>query len=235
VLSLVGARTTLIVEFKELDAPLVAATHALLHAHRAARTVVWFGLQGAINPLLRCVDPAIPTINSLPEMLRCFAAWHLGVAPFLPLAWLNGNASVLGVPADRVDAARLRQNKTFGGWPDWAVRALAACVGGDPSAVLLCPALLRHLREARGVPAWFLGINAEPALRAVQRAGASAALTDRPRWLAAMLRADQQAGTGGGRAGAGAPRFADDDDAVAVARGGGAVAVAARHKDKKVS
>ena len=59
------------------------------------------GLQGSINPLLRRVDPALPTINSVPEMLRCFAAWHLGVAPFLPLAWLNGNASVLGVPADR--------------------------------------------------------------------------------------------------------------------------------------
>ena len=193
------------------------------------------GLQGSINPLLRRVDPTLPTINSVPEMLRCFAAWHLGVAPFLPLAWLNGNASVLGVPADRVDAARLRQNKTFAGWPDWAVRALAACVGGDPSALFLCPALLRHLREARGVPAWFLCINAEPALRAVQRAGAGAALTDRPRWLAATLRADAQQQADGGSGGVPVPRFAedDDDDAAAVARGGGgAAAVAARRKDK---
>ena len=58
VLSLVGARTALIVEFKELDAALVAATHALLHQHRAARTVLWFGLQVSVLYLRIAISPS---------------------------------------------------------------------------------------------------------------------------------------------------------------------------------
>ena len=197
VLALVGAATPLIVEFKTCDAVLIRATHALLAEHRAARTLVWFGLQNGINAHLRAFDASIPTINAIPEMLRCFTLWFTGLAPFVPAHWLNGGASVLGVPVDRIDAARLRQNKTFAHWPDCLIRAFAGLVGGNPSPVFLCPALQRHMREDRAVPTWFLGVNNVEALRVAQRVGGNAVLTDRPRWLAGVVAADDAASSEG--------------------------------------
>eukprot|EP00937_MAST-01D_sp_MAST-1D-sp2_P005399 g5399.t1 len=197
VLALIGAHTPLIVEFKRLDHDLVLKTHRLLQAsgHRDAGTIVWFGLPGEINPALRACDPAIPTLPSIPEMLRTVAAHYLGLAPLLPAALLAPFA-VFGLPVDRVDFARVRSNKTFATCPDWLLRAAVTVAGGDPCKAFLCGALVRHLRDARGVPTWYLGVNDRRQLSAVRGAGASAVLCDRPEWLAGVLREEGGAAAG---------------------------------------
>merc|ERR1739841_405804 len=94
-----------------------------------------------------------------------------------------GGAAVFGIAVDKIDFHRMRQNKTFAKFPDWALRLLDRVMGGDPSPAFLCPGLLRHLR-ARGVPSWFLGVNTEAHVRVCHRVGGCAVLTDSPMWLA---------------------------------------------------
>lgn len=185
VVSLITDETPMIIEFKQLNSELIAKTHAIVAAHRAAKTVLWFGLPGSINPALRAFDPAVPTIASIPEMLMCFLYYYLGLTPFLPRGGCA--ASVLGVPLDKVDYARLKHNKTFSKFPDAVLHFLADTLGGDPARTLLCRPLFRHLRHARGVPTIFLGCNNEHLARYVGMYDGCAALTDRPRWFAGYL------------------------------------------------
>ena len=54
---------------------------------------------------LRATYPALPTINSVNEMLLTYACYYLGVLPFLPIS-----ADIFGIPFDAVDYARVRHN-----------------------------------------------------------------------------------------------------------------------------
>ncbi len=95
---------------------------------------------------------------------------------------------VFGIPIDRVDYARVREQKAFKALPDAACRVLAHVLGGKPPRALIPPGLFAHLR-ARGVPVLFLGVNDEEDIRIAERAGATAVLTDRPSWLRQHIKA----------------------------------------------
>lgn len=94
---------------------------------------------------------------------------------------------VFGVPVDRVDYARVREQKVFKGLPDAVCRVLAYMLGGKPPRALIPPGLFAHLR-ARGMPVLFLGVNDEEDLAVAKWAGATAVLTDRPSWLQQQIK-----------------------------------------------
>lgn len=95
---------------------------------------------------------------------------------------------VFGIPVDRVDYARVREQKVFKALPDAACFVIASVLGGKPPRALIPPGLFAHLR-ARGMPVLFLGVNDEADLRIAESAGATAVLTDRPAWLSQQIKA----------------------------------------------
>jgi glycerophosphoryl diester phosphodiesterase len=52
---------------------------------------------------------------------------------------------------------------------------------------MLAPGLFEHLR-ARGIPVWFMLVNDERELDLAHKHGATAVLTDRPRWVKERMR-----------------------------------------------
>jgi glycerophosphoryl diester phosphodiesterase len=94
---------------------------------------------------------------------------------------------IFGIPVDRVDYARVREQKAFKALPDAACRVISYILGGKPPRALIPSRLFTHLR-ARGMPVLFLGVNDDADLKLAQEAGATAVLTDRPRWLSQRIK-----------------------------------------------
>lgn len=109
--------------------------------------------------------------------------YYAGLLPFYAMP-----EQAFGIPVDRVDYARVREQRVFKALPDVACHVLAFLLGGKPPRALIPPGLFAHLR-ARGMPVLFLGVNDEADLQIAQWAGATAVLTDRPSWLSQQIKA----------------------------------------------
>lgn len=109
--------------------------------------------------------------------------YYAGLLPFCAIT-----EDIFGIPVDRVDFARVREQKVFKALPDAACRVIAYVLGGKPPRALIPPGLFAHLR-ARGMPVLFLGVNDEADLQIADWAGATAVLTDRPAWLSEQIKA----------------------------------------------
>lgn len=184
VLAVVPARCALIIEVKQNSALLIDSIHQHVQAagpDRAAN-LYWFSLSEGINAALRRKDPSIPTICSVPGMLKTVALYYAGMLPFYHLP-----DAVFGITVEEITIERIRHEKSLEGLPDILKRVLAYFVRGKPSALLLAPGLFAHLRK-RGIPVWFLGVLDEGDLRCAVRAGATAVLTDRVNWLSTFVR-----------------------------------------------
>ena len=67
---------------------------------------------------------------------------------------------------EQVDVQRVADN--LKGLPQWAHRAIAALVGGEPAPFFLAAPLMAHLRR-RGIPVQILAANSTECLQAGQR------------------------------------------------------------------
>ncbi|TFJ84376.1 hypothetical protein NSK_004363 [Nannochloropsis salina CCMP1776] len=181
VLALVPPHMTMIVEVKQKSAVLVRKVHELIVARGRLERTIWFSLSEDINADLRAYDPSIPNISSVMGMLKCIFFYYTGILPFVRL-----NEDILGIPIDRVDYARVREQKALKVLPDAVCAILAFVLGGKPPSALIPPGLFKHLR-ARGIPIFFLGVNDEEDLKVAEVAGSTAVLTDRPRWLSQRM------------------------------------------------
>lgn len=108
--------------------------------------------------------------------------YYAGLLPFVALP-----EDMFGIPVDRVDYARVRNQNVFKALPDGACRLIAHVLGGKPPRALIPPGLFMHLRT-RGMPVLFLGVNDEADLDVAKWAGATAVLTDRPSWLSQQIK-----------------------------------------------
>lgn len=184
VLAAIPAHCALIIEVKQNSALLIDAVHAHVQAAGPERVanLYWFSLSESINAQLRLRDPSIPTICSVPGMLKTFALYYTGLLPFC-----NIPDSVFGITVEEISLERIQHEKSLSGLPDAIKRLLAYFLSGKPSKLLLAPGLFAHLRK-RGVPVWFLGVLEETDLRCAVKAGATAVLTDKVNWLCTFVR-----------------------------------------------
>ena len=77
---------------------------------------------------------------------------------------------------------QIRSESSVAFLPSWIHYLLSLLFQGKPPHLMIAPSLFRHLRS-RGVPVWFLGVNTVDELLLADKAGATAVLTDRIRWL----------------------------------------------------
>lgn len=97
------------------------------------------------------------------HVAQCIFFYYTGILPFVRL-----NEDILGIPIDRVDYARVREQKALKVLPDAVCAILAFVLGGKPPSALIPPGLFKHLR-ARGIPIFFLGVNDEEDLKVRRR------------------------------------------------------------------
>lgn len=174
----------LIIEVKQNSDLLIDKVHAIIEKSGKERksNVYWFSLTEPINIKLRLRDPAIPTINSVPGMLRILILYYLGILPFFSIP-----DAVFGITVERIDLEKVRGESSLKGLPDAIKRLIAFVLQGKPSGVMVAPGLFAHLRK-RGVPVWFLGCATEEDLKVAVKSGATGVLTDRVNWLCKSLK-----------------------------------------------
>ncbi len=106
VISLLPLTVTVIIEFKQNSDELIEKVHAIVLAcsKRCDSTgltrkdnLLWFSLQEPINVKLRKFDPSIPTIASVPKLLKTLALYYSGLLPFCSLDF-----DAMGIPVDEV-------------------------------------------------------------------------------------------------------------------------------------
>lgn len=171
-----------IVEFKQDSNELIDAVHNLVSTQLGdggARkgSMFWFSLSESINAKLRNKDASIPTIVSTICVLSTLALFYLGLLPFFSF-----HDAVYGITLEEIPLHRVRNEKSVKMFPDLIKRLLAFLLSGKPPSIMIAPSLFTHLKR-RGIPVWFLGCQNEDDLKIAIKAGATAVLTDRPRWL----------------------------------------------------
>eukprot|EP00639_Heterosigma_akashiwo_P011753 CAMPEP_0206366572 /NCGR_PEP_ID=MMETSP0294-20121207/3530_1 /ASSEMBLY_ACC=CAM_ASM_000327 /TAXON_ID=39354 /ORGANISM="Heterosigma akashiwo, Strain CCMP2393" /LENGTH=216 /DNA_ID=CAMNT_0053812659 /DNA_START=766 /DNA_END=1416 /DNA_ORIENTATION=- len=145
--------------------------------------LVWFSMQPGTNRRLGRSAPSVPRVTSVPDMLRLLLLYYAGLLPFVGI-----EHEIFGVPMDKVDYERIRDQKSLKGLPDWVCRMLAVLFSGTPPKLMIPSGMMKHLRK-RGMPVWFLGVNSPADAAAALAAGATGLLSDRPAALAPHLRA----------------------------------------------
>jgi glycerophosphoryl diester phosphodiesterase len=180
-LQAVPSPSCLIIEFKQDSAELVAKVLELLRKHNRAQDVYWFSLDEKINEKLRAADPSIPTITSIPAMLRALILYYIGALPFCAI-----DDAVFGITVEEITLRQIRSEEALAGLPHWAHHLLAFIFRGKPPSAMVAPTLFAHLRR-RGIPVWFLGVNKNSDLELAVSTGATGVLTDRITWLKAEM------------------------------------------------
>lgn len=92
------------------------------------------------------------------------------------------------LPQWQITLEKICEEKAVKDLPYAAKRLLAVLFAGKPPHAMVAPRLFAHLRR-RGVHVWFLGVNSEAQLQLAVDSGATAVLTDRPRWLRETMEA----------------------------------------------
>lgn len=186
VIRLIPLSITIIVEFKQNSDELVKKVHNIIcscskkcdETGKIRRNnIVWFSLQDPINVKLRAYDPSIPTIASVPKLLKTLILHYCCLLPFFSVDF-----DAMGIAVDEIDLARVRNEKSLKKLPDWVKRIIALIFAGKPSQMMVSPSLFRHMRK-RGIPTWFLGVNDSNDVGVAVKAGASGILTDKINWM----------------------------------------------------
>ncbi len=178
VLDLIPDNQGLIVEVKQDSDELNNKVYSLLQDHERTRngSTTWFSLKWKINKKLAAIDPDLPRICSVEEMLLTYVKYYAGILPFQA----NLGFHIMGLAADEIDAARIKDELKM--LPLWLCRFLALFVGGRPSVAFMCPKLIDHIR-ARGGACFILGVNEDIDIPVISKVHATGALTDKPAWL----------------------------------------------------
>jgi glycerophosphoryl diester phosphodiesterase len=96
-LAAVPSPTCLIIEFKQDSDRLISEVVRILHEQGRKDDVFWFSLDEKINKKLRVADSAIPTITSIPGMLKVLALYYTGLLPFVEI-----DDAVFGITVEAV-------------------------------------------------------------------------------------------------------------------------------------
>jgi glycerophosphoryl diester phosphodiesterase len=81
-LKAVPSPTCLIIEFKQESSLLITEVLRILEENNRKDDVFWFSLDERINKKLRAADGSIPSITSIPAMLKVLGMYYLGLLPF---------------------------------------------------------------------------------------------------------------------------------------------------------
>jgi glycerophosphoryl diester phosphodiesterase len=204
VLAITPSNVCMIIEFKQDSDELICAVAQLLTETDRIDKTFWFSLVEKINTKLRRFDSRIPTINSEIGMLKVLLYYYIGILPFMPIQdpvfgvtaeevyimlyivllrklTLMGCAYYIFFP-QQIPLARIQNNEIMKKVPVWLHHLLAKIVAGKPPSILIAPTLFSHLRS-RGIPVWVLGVNSVDIFQVAVKSGATAVLTDRPKWL----------------------------------------------------
>jgi len=165
------------IEFKQNSDMLIDRVSQILTKYNRKGDVFWFSLDEEISKKLRAADSSIPTINSVPNMLKTLMLYYTGLLPFVEI-----DDAVFAVTVEEIPLDQIRDEQSLSSFPDWVKQVLAFLFRGRPPAAMVVPKLFTHLR-ARGIPVWFLGVNSEPDLLLAVQTGATGVLTDRIHWL----------------------------------------------------
>jgi len=174
----------IIIEVKDHDPEMIPLLRALIQRQSKARqaNLFWFSLRAGLNNSLRSADSNIPSITSLPNILRVFFLYALGLAPFIDV-----QCDVFGIDVRTIDQERVNNEKSLASLPQWAKNIIAFLFQGSPPALCMLPNLYGMLRK-KGVPVYFLGVDSVPALHNAIMNGASGVLTDKPNMLCAHIK-----------------------------------------------
>jgi len=174
----------IIIEVKDHNPEMLTLLHALIKRQSKARqaNLFWFSLRAGLNNSLRCADSSIPSITSLPNILRVFFFYALGMAPFIDV-----KCDVFGIDVRTIDQERVDNEKSLAALPQWGKNILAFLFQGSPPALCMLPNLYSMLRK-KGVPVFFLGVDSIPALHNAIVNGASGVLSDKPNMLCAHIK-----------------------------------------------
>jgi hypothetical protein len=97
VLKIVPANVAVNIEFKQCSQVLVDQVRDLIRVNGLKDQVFWFSLDEKINKLLRSADPSLPTITSIPALLKVLFLYYFGVLPFVDL-----DDAIVGVTVEEV-------------------------------------------------------------------------------------------------------------------------------------
>lgn len=185
VLAHVPEHISIIIEVKDHNPEMVTLLHALIRRQSKARqdNLFWFSLREGLNNSLRMVDSTIPSITSLPNILRVFFLYALGLAPFIDV-----RCDVFGIDVRTIDQERVNNERSLQALPQWGKNIIAFLFQGSPPSLCLLPTLYSMLRK-KGVPVYFLGVDSIPVLHNAVVNGASGVLTDKPNMLCAHIKA----------------------------------------------
>jgi len=177
VLSVIPPHVTIVIEFKQDSDALIQAVLRLVALFDRRSSMFWFSLDERVNSALRAADSSIPTITSVPGMLRVLASYYFGLLPFTTIP-----DAVFGITVEEITLEDIRNEQSLSFLPSWVHHLLHLLFRGKPPHLMIAPSLFRQLR-LRGIPVWFLGVNTEQELQLAMASGATAVLTDRVRWL----------------------------------------------------
>lgn len=96
-LDLLPPNKAMIIEFKYDSWELIEAVHKILLESGKKDQVFWFSLQENINKKLRSFDRTIPTITSVPGMIKVLIYYYLGILP-----WMDLEDAVFGITVEEV-------------------------------------------------------------------------------------------------------------------------------------
>jgi glycerophosphoryl diester phosphodiesterase len=207
VLSAIPPQVTIVIEFKQDSDALIQAVLRLVSLFDRRSSMFWFSLDERLNSALRAADSSIPTITSVPGMLRVLALYYSGLLPFSTIpdavfgitveevsclsvcryseshdGCLSQSLFHMNVMFEQITLEDIRNEQSLSFLPSWVHPLLHVLFRGKPPHLMIAPSLFRQLR-LRGIPVWFLGVNTEQELQLAMASGATAVLTDRVRWL----------------------------------------------------
>lgn len=105
VLSVIPPHVTIVIEFKQDSDALIQAVLRLVALFDRRSSMFWFSLDERVNSALRAADSSIPTITSVPGMLRVLASYYFGLLPFTTIPDAVFGITVEEVSCLSVDAA----------------------------------------------------------------------------------------------------------------------------------
>ncbi len=131
---------------------------------------------------MRAYDPTLPTITSIPNILRCILLYSVGLAPFI-----DYKCDAFGIDVRAIGMDRINKEKALAGFPQWVKNVIGWAFAGTPPAMCMLPKLFAVMRK-RGVPVYFLGVETAAQVRNAIENGASGFLTDKPNELCRFMK-----------------------------------------------
>jgi len=97
VLSVIPPHVAVIIEFKQNSTKLIELVKHIVVQFNRQENIYWFSLDEKINRQLRHADTNIPSITSVPNMMKTLLLYYTGLLPYFDL-----DDAVFGITVDEV-------------------------------------------------------------------------------------------------------------------------------------